>query len=197
MTYWSCAKRSVATVHKYIEKVASIDKVRVALLITWIWAVSGLYVTKVFEAFFKSMLSMPEAVLPNVQTSPKNIQILAASDGTRDITKKFKLFLKYYWDSDESDAGFSFSSLQRLLNCSMLYCSYLLTDSSGNVDPEKFWQSVNGFLVTTNEDKVIKYNTAGEPRVLPFGTVKFHEEQKTQGQPSDNLLELIKQFENK
>ncbi len=207
---WYHTKQYVHTVDAVlmtiIEQCKLVDKVRIAMFVTWLWALFGLYTAKAFESFFRLLLKMPDNWLVSVQ--PVNgVKIVSAHDGQRDITNKFKLFLKFYWEQDEdntdlSNGGFSFASLQRLLNCSMLYCSYLLTDKDGSVDPERFWQNMNRFLVSlkeSNPDTCVKYTTADmqTSEEVPFGTVRFNGKQRkrktkhTNDQTKQDILAFI------
>ncbi len=179
---WQNTKQCVKAVDAFILQVVNqfklIDKVRVAMFITWLWALAGLYTTKVFESFFRLILKMPDNWLAMPQSStntPVGVRILTASDGQRDITNKFKLFLRYYWEKDDAGGGFSFQSLQRLMNCSMLYCSYLLTDKNGSISPDAFWQNVDRFLIELNGEKCVKYvnSQITDPEDVPFGSVSF------------------------
>lgn len=189
-----------------IEQFKLIDKVRVAMFVTWLWALFGLYTAKAFESFFKIILKMPDKwlVMPGYNTTPEGVRILQASDGKQDITNKFKLFLKYYWEQDENGGGFSFASLQRLMNCSMLYCSYLLTDKDGSVTPECFWQNVNRFLIELEPNvepkqnsKCVKYidPKLTDKQEVPFGMVQFNttrrRTRKTNNKTRQELLDFM------
>ncbi len=180
------------------QKLDVVDKVRVALFVTWVWALFGLYAARAFESFFKLILKMPDHWFGLVSNSHpinsrESVRVVAAHDGKSDITNKFKLFLKYYWEEDGVNSGFSFDSLRRLLNCSMLYCSYLMTDANGSITPDKFWQNVDRFLVELREDKCVKYTddtlTAANP--LPFNMVNFSNIQKNSADHNQYLIELI------
>lgn len=178
---WQYAKRYVDTVdavaHEMFRQFQMTDKVRIVMCITWVWAILGLYTAKAFELLFKLVLQMPDKWL-NTTDTVNGVKILHASDGQSDITNKFKLFLKYYWENNEPGGGFSFASLQRLLNCSMLYCSYLLTDKNGMVSPDKFWQQANLFLVEMqNNSVVIRNSVMADPQEVPFGYVRFGSKQ--------------------
>lgn len=146
------------------------DKVYIALVVTKIWARAGLLATKSLEKFFMLILAMPDKWLEipgNLvsqvsTTSEQKIKILSAHTDVGDITNKLKLFLRFYWEKggDSSSSrlnGFDFMELRKLLNCSMLYCCYLLTDKQGNIKPEDFWNSVNKFLVECTDPDVICY----------------------------------------
>lgn len=162
--FWTYANKAVngidAVLAATIGKIQLIDKVKVALYVTWLWAFFGLYTTKAFETFFTALLSMPDNWLempaaclsPKIEnTLGKKIKILSAYTESGDITNKLKLFLKFYWEkapnNGNSKHGFDFGHLKRLLNCSMLYCCYLLTDEANHIEPEQFWNNINKFFV--------------------------------------------------
>ena len=179
-----------------------VDKVRVAMFVTWVWALFGLYTAKAFESFFKLMLKMPDTWLnmlaPKTQklNSKESVKIVAAYDRNFNITNKFKLFLKYYWEEDELNGGFSFDSLQRLLNCSMLYCTYLMIDKDKDISPEAFCKNVDGFLVELRGDKCVKYvsNDLSDATPLPFNMVNFgnkNDAQKKRELANKDITNLI------
>lgn len=155
---------SLNYVHNFLSNIFTFDKVKVAMTVTWLWAWAGLYVTKAFEAFFTGILKMPDKwlAIPTsdvVNSSGQRVKILSARSGKSDITNKLKLFMKLYWEkgginSATDTNGFDFSKLAKMLNVSMMYCCYLLTDVNGNIQPEQFWNSVHAFLVeqTANGD---------------------------------------------
>jgi hypothetical protein len=191
---WKIAKQYSDKLDVLLLPITSIyiDKVRVAMFVTWLWALVGLYVTKAFEEFFKVLMKMPDKWLFN--NGPPKVKILGASDGKRDITNKLRLFLKYYWESDDGDITFSFNDLNRLLNCSILYCSYLLTDASGDIAPENFWKNVNRFLIEMKDGRCTQYNTQdlSNGHQLPFNTVRFNNKRKpVKARISPELAELL------
>lgn len=154
---WRAAQKLVHYVDDTITGLFTVDKVKIALSVTWVWAYAGLYVTKAFEAFFMSILKMPDKWLAFpvgdvTNSAGQKVKILSAKSGKTDITNKLKLFLKLYWEKggvNDANAtnGFDFAKLAKMLNISMMYCCYLLTDANGDIQPEQFWNSVNSFLV--------------------------------------------------
>ncbi len=178
------------------------DKVRVAMFVTWLWALAGLYISKLFEMVFRLILKMPDNWFCT-GFNPEGAKILFASDGRKEITNKFKLFLKYYWEKDDKGGNFSFASLQRLLNCSMLYCSYLLTekDAGTTVHPEKFWKNVNTFFAEMQDGIVLrKDNENSGLKHVPFAQMRFEPPtfgadarslRETNDELRDNLLALL------
>jgi hypothetical protein len=154
---WNAAQQLVHRLDDVAASLLKFDKIRVALFVTWLWAYAGLYVTKAFESFFRSILNMPDKWLAfpvgNVKNSAgQTIKILSAKTNSTDITNKLKIFMKLYWEKGSSTSanthnGFDFGKLAKLLNCSMMYCCYLLTDANGNIQPEQFWNNINTFFV--------------------------------------------------
>lgn len=154
---WRTAKSFVEKVDNTFDKAIAFDKVKVAMYVTWLWAWAGLHTTKVFEAFFRTILKMPDEWLAFpvgdvVNTAGKKVKILSARTEHQNITNKLKLFVKLYWEKGgptdaNSTNGFDFAKLSKLLNCSVLYCCYLLTDAKGDIPPEQFWDSVHRFLI--------------------------------------------------
>lgn len=213
---WTYAKQYVDvvdyTIYTILYQLQMIDKIRIAMFVTWLWALVGLYTTKIFETFFRILLHMPDNWLTN-SYEPEGLKILHASNGQKNITNKFRLFLKYYWETDEQGSGFNFASLQRLLNCSMLYCSYLLTNKDGTINPDRFCQNINRFLVEIQDGTTVQRTTPNaDAEEVPFGQVQFKQSQiKRDVQTINNemrnsLLAIIEpnivsrianQFENK
>lgn len=154
---WRNAQKIVYLIDNYAASLITFDKIKLAMSVTWMWAWAGLYVTKAFEAFFTSILKMPDRWLAFpvgdvVNSSGQRVKILSAKSGKTDITNKLKLFMKLYWEKGGvNDAngtnGFDFSKLAKMLNVSMMYCCYLLTDANGDIQPEQFWNSVHTFLI--------------------------------------------------
>lgn len=89
-------------------------------------------------------------------TDGKEINILYAHNGNSDITNKFKLFLRCYWEKGGLDSydsnGFDFRKISNLLGCSMLYCCYLLDDKKVEMSPEKFLNNIKLFMVEQQEN---------------------------------------------
>jgi hypothetical protein len=158
---WIKVKQFTNSIDKYaaliLTKLRLIDKVKIVLYVSWIWAWAGLYTTKLFESLFMAILYMPDSWLSipigKVEnTNGQKIHILSAHTDAGEITNKLKLFLKLYWekggiDRSHDNNGIDYSNISKMLNCTMLYCSYLLTDQNGNVPPEVFWNNVHKFLV--------------------------------------------------
>jgi len=171
-------------------KILSIDKLSVVLYVTWLWAWAGLYITKVFETFFKVILAMPDSWLSipanmcnKIQTTQrKRINILNAATENGQITNRFKLFLKYYWEKASGDTafdvnGFSMDKASEFLNCSLLYCSYVISNGE-DMPIEEFMNNVKrAFIVRDNGVTAMSYETDMSDRErVPLGHVNFDDE---------------------
>ena len=182
-----CAELVDTSVSRLVQKCRMVDKMHLLFMAACAWAYVGLQMTKIFEFFFKLLLKMPDkwvGVLPTgtiKNDQGEHVIVRHASTGTKNITNKFKLFLKYYWEKDQEGGHFSYKQLHRLLNCSMLFCSYLLTDTEGNITPEKFFQSAKQFFISTKQgstDSYVRQDTPdAEPVDVPFGDVNFNRKQ--------------------
>ena len=77
----------------------------------------------------------------------------------------------------------------------MLYCSYLLTDKNGTVNPDKFWQNVNRFLVELQDNTVVQRDAPNvEPQEVPFGQVQFRKKKNIKAannEMRDSLLAIL------
>lgn len=148
---------------EYLANLLRIDIVKSVLVVTWWYAYFGLQLTKIFELLFKLILTMPDSWVKIIAdqsklpltSSGKQVHIVHAANEHRIITNKLRLFLRWYWEHGGDDKsvdtnGFNFSNYSRLLNCSFLYCSYLLTN--GDIQPEKFFNDVQQFIVANNEE---------------------------------------------
>lgn len=152
------------------------DKVKLVLLVTKYWALASLFILKIFETIFIAILRLPDhwLSLPIVQ---KHVKVLSASDGNSDITNKFKLFVKYYWENSEYNkhGGFNFNNFSRLFGSSVLYCSYLLSDTDISCSPEQFVNNIKTLFIKKDNDLVNKIVNNNEKIELPFGNVNFDE----------------------
>lgn len=176
-----------------VDAIRSIDKIRVVLFVTWLWALAGLYVTKAFECMFRFVLMMPEAWLPRVKQTPANIKLLLAVAENQDITNKIKLFLRYYWD--DTAGGFNFHKLEQLIGYSKIYFSFLLQEDLSEIDTDELCKNIHHWIVEQRESSVVQ-KTAGHDRerTLPFGTVSF---KKTKKADNRDRLDFINQFEER
>jgi hypothetical protein len=181
ITLWTTIVHYIKLLEYYVTSIKLVDKLQVALFITWVCAWFGLYMSKIFERLFKIILSMPDSWLggpAGVIYPPKNkqgatINILNARTEHGSITNKLKLFLKFYWEKE--DHNFDFANLSKLLNCSMLYCCYLLSASPSEITPDEFFDNVNRFLVSCTNDKCTKYinSELNDGHQLPMRGVDF------------------------
>lgn len=197
-TSWEMIRQSVHTVDNYTAQLISyaserlFDKVAIALIVTKFWAFIGLKITRIFEAIFKLILSMPDKSLmipASVLAAPYTtngsvIKIITAYTTEKnklvDCTNKFKLFLKFYWDkynkeSTHTTSGFDFADLKRMLNCSVLYCGFVLVNGDNSVTPEQFWNNYNTFMIKSEGSRCTK-TSDGQIRNLLLGHVDFEKD---------------------
>jgi hypothetical protein len=158
-------------VESYVSSILSIDKIKIVMTVTWLWAWVGIYTTKCFECVFKLVLSVPDSWLKhpsdlcrNISTTQnKKINILDAHNDMGVITNKFKIFLQYYWENGgngnaHDTNGFSMHKFTDLLNCSLLYCSYCLSNNAENTTPETFFKDVHNVFVEKQSDNCYQTN---------------------------------------
>lgn len=140
--------------------VFNIDKMKILLFVTRIWAISGIYLTKIIEYIFKIILGLPDCLLnvpanlcKNVKTTQnKKINIVNAYTENGNITNKMKLFLRYCWETGGNGSafdnnGFSMEKASQLLNCSILYFSYILTQDNTQISPEKYINNITKKII--------------------------------------------------
>ena len=167
-------------------KVLNIDLIKILFVVTWWYAWLGLHITKAFEFGFKLVLSMPDEwlKLPSVFNKPifnsagQQINIINAYSEAGIITNKMKLFMRWYWDHADGEIydtnGFNFNKLNQLLNCSALYCSYLLTNQNAEIAPEDFWKNIKHLVVIQQPSS----NVRVKPIVLRSDNLDFTDPQE-------------------
>jgi hypothetical protein len=169
-----------------LAKVLNIDLIKILFVVTWWYAWLGLHITKAFEFGFKLVLSMPDEwlKLPSIFNKPifnsagQQINILNAYSEAGLITNKMKLFMRWYWDHADGEIydtnGFNFNKLNQLLNCSALYCSYLLTNQNVEIAPEDFWKNIKHLVVIQQPSS----NVRVKPIVLRSDNLDFTDPQE-------------------
>ncbi len=170
---------------KVMNKCPVIDKIQIVLYVTWLWALIGLYISKMFEYFFIQLLKIPDKFLALPIGSVKNTQgheinILYAHNGNVNITNKFKLFMKLYWEKGGLDAahdsnGFDFRKLSNVLGCSMLYCCYLLNDKTQELSPEQFLTNIKRFMIEQQSNGNCYKVQNSNRKKIPMRHVDFDE----------------------
>lgn len=165
-----------------------IDKVKLILYVTWLWALLGLYLVKIFEFIFKMILSIPNNLLEpltlslnNIKTSKgKNIELLNAYDEYgNDVTNKVKLFLNFFWGENINDKNyFSFVKLSDLLSISVLYCSYIVQDE--NTDSCMLINNIKRmFLEKEDKDTNISFKSnLSDKKKSMINLISFDEEEE-------------------
>ena len=155
---------------------------RLAFKATYYWAKLSIWSMRFFTAVLCSLLELPENFIAlldwlpdkHVKTSSgKKVNIINAWNENGCITNKFKLFLKVYWSEGGEDQLFNYngvdmSKFAQLLNCSMLYCSYLLTDDKEELSPSEFLHRVKNVFVVKKNKKFIRNNETLSADCLDF-----------------------------
>jgi len=116
-----------------------LNKIRLFLFITKIWAYVGLYCTKTFEFAFRLVLMLPDSLFAPFtklfryprSTNGEDIKMLLLTDDCgKTIINKFKLFLKYAWDTSNFDEnGFSIKKFKNLFNTTLIHGCYILLNN--------------------------------------------------------------------
>jgi len=163
----------------------AINRFTVALYISKLWAYIGLFITKIFEYVFKLILLIPnnqlsilsKVVDPPLTTQNKTINIIKACSESGNISNKLKLFFKYYYTTASKDSafdtnGFSMVDFKRLLNCSYLYCSYILLDG----DTKEISDCINVLLAKYSNDTT-NLVINGNKKETIFNHVSFDDEE--------------------
>lgn len=191
--------------NSFVCNVQAIDKLKVVFYVTWLWAWTGLYVTKIFECVFKTILTMPDSWLSvpatlckTIETTQnKKIQILNAMTEGGEVTNKLKIFLRYYWEQSDSGSafdvnGFSMDKLSEYLNCSLLFCSYIISSNDQPIEPATFLSNVRRVLIE-NENSTIFVSTINDRtdrQEVFLGHVNFDDEEvKQEDYIQDYLLD--------
>ena len=167
-TQWQTIIKLITWIDQYLIYFKLFDQVKVALYITKLWAMFGLYISKLFMLFFKIILSIPDNWLnipANLVKTVKNtegklVHIASAIADNKIITNKLKIFLRFYWELASEDTsfntnGFDFYKLRQVLNCSVLYCYYLLSDDTNDI--KEFFKNIGNINSTKIEFKDNNY----------------------------------------
>ena len=160
LRYSYCDK--IQNLFYYIRDSIKPNAIRMIMCLVWLYSWALFQFAKATEFFFRNLIRFPEQLFIFVDTlcsqpkntNDKNIHVLSAFNETGDITNRFKLFLWKYWNTSREvhdENGVDISKFIKLFNCTMLYCSYLLTDPS-NLEQE-YEQQVKRMLITKQEAK--------------------------------------------
>jgi len=120
------------------------NKLKIAMYVTWFWALIGLYMVKMMEFIFRMILMIPNSLFEPVNlietgirtTNGKKVELInAVNDKGNDVKNKFKVFLKSYYteasDSSPHDTnGFDFRKLCKLLATNSMTISYMICDDN-------------------------------------------------------------------
>ena len=146
----------------YVKDNIKPNAIKMIMCLVWLYSWALFQFAKATEFFFRNLIRFPEQLFIFVDilcSQPKNIDdksihVLSAFNETGDITNRFKLFLWKYWNTTREihdENGVDIGKFIKLFNCTMLYCSYLLKDSS-NLDQE-YEKQVKRMLITKQEVK--------------------------------------------
>ena len=144
----------------YVKDSIKPNAIRMIMCLVWLYSWALFQFAKATEFFFRNLIRFPDELFSYVDmlcSLPKNandksIHVLSAFNETGDITNRFKLFLWKYWNTTREihdENGVDIGKFIKLFNCTMLYCSYLLKDTS-NLDQE-YEQQVKRMLITKQE----------------------------------------------
>lgn len=200
---WNSAKKLHFHIKHAVEQVRLMDKIKVFMFITYCWALCGLYMTRLFETFFRMILKMPDSWFYCFALNCEHIKILSAHDGKNDVLNKFKLFLKcFYHNSGISkiDGSFNFYIMKRLFDTSMIYCSYMIISDKYKIQQAEFLDDIKRFLVVEENGTCYKYDNyekindrnekINNRYEVPFGEVKFIEDTYSEQMCRDLINEL-------
>lgn len=183
--YSNLFKRNYELYIIYIKELFNVNLIKITLSIIWWQAWLALKITKFYTIIFKLIMLLPEQMIyllniynrPIFNTNNKKINIISAFNEYGEITNKFRLFLKYYWESADNELydrnGFNFSKFNELLNSSILYCSYLLTDKESNIEPNEFYNNVKNIFIQQKLKLNLQNVVLQNENELPLGRVNF------------------------
>ncbi len=121
-----------------------IDKIRIVLAVTYFWAYVGYIISRIFMFLFMILMKLPdicfkvpEYFLYIENSYNEKISILEAKTETKNITNKFKLFLKLQMENAFDKKGIDFRDFITIFGSSILYCYYAISDESHFIKVEK------------------------------------------------------------
>jgi len=182
----------------YVKDNIKPNAIKMIMCLVWLYSWALFQFAKATEFFFRNLIRFPEQLFIFVDilcSQPKNIDdksihVLSAFNETGDITNRFKLFLWKYWNTTREihdENGVDIGKFIKLFNCTMLYCSYLLKDSS-NLDQE-YEKQVKRMLITKQEVKG-KFQRFTK-KDLKFASVSSRDSQKSHDIINDEFLHDI------
>ncbi len=149
--------------------------ISIVLKITYIYSLLAIKITKCFEIFFTILLTISnnknlDIICKNLYTkSGDKINILfAKTENGTDVCNKLKLFCSWYWknhcDDLYTENGFDISKLCSMLNCSVLYITYIISNNDNEIDPENFYNKIKHVLLVRdiNTNKQIRFYNASK-----------------------------------
>jgi hypothetical protein len=145
-----------------LEYCRNMNKFKLLISFTFAWAYLSMCGTKLFTAILRMLLFLPDKYLsPFVFKQPcntdgKKIKIIHVESDKEVLTNKLKLFVQCYWKSANNESafennGFNVREFGKMVGASIFYCTYLLSDNDDKVSPEDFWNSVNQFIIKSDD----------------------------------------------
>lgn len=167
-----------------IRSLINSEAIRLVLFMFYVQAYICVKLSRLFERCLASLLSLPNrylsclAMFSKISDSKGNVvKIMQAVCEHGDISNKLKIFLMFYYEMfDDDNTGFNFDKLQKIISCSMLYCSYIVinknTDETLTASVEKL---KNLYIIThnTNGKKSATVYVDGIDTNVTFGEVRF------------------------
>jgi hypothetical protein len=107
------------------------------------------------------------------------VHILHAQADGNICTNKLKIFVSKYWEAGgdtqpHSTDGFDFNKMREFIQCTALYCTYLICANRGaQLTPEEFASGVKKLVIARNDDSQFCKITPERVEPLAFGHVDF------------------------
>jgi hypothetical protein len=165
------------------------NAIKIALAVTYFWAYIGYIISKAFLLFFCLLMKLPEICynipecLLNIENTYNNkISVLEATANEKNVTNRFKLFIKLYMEEAIDKKGIDFRKFMKIFNSSVLYCCYVIANETHSVIVEK------------RNDKYIKTKNNVEEE-LSMKIVDFDGDKKADEFDLDELSNLLKDFD--
>lgn len=194
------------TPQQYINKtIPRIDKVKIALHITWLWAWTGLYMAKAFSKAFSILLHMPNdwlsPIAPDTLTTSNNKQLRilnAYGINGDDITNKVKLLFMAYWENAHSASvhktdGFDFRKFIKFIESPVMFCSYLISEKNINLTLNYVMDNVQRIFVDKDGRRtyISRQSDLSDRKATILNHVNFTEIIEDNNDEIDDLINSI------
>lgn len=182
-----------------------IDKVKIALHITWLWAWTGLYMAKAFSKAFSILLQMPNdwlsPIAPDTLTTSNNKQLRilnAYGINGDDITNKVKLLFMAYWENAHSSSvhktdGFDFRKFIKFIESPVMFCSYLISEKNINLTLSYVMDNVQRIFVDKDGRRtyISRQSDLSDRKATILNHVNFTEIIEDNNDEIDDLINSI------